>query len=135
MFLNLEDANLKGLWPLCIGLAKLWPCAKWIIDIISTTTQVKCDNYVPQWWVEFNNELSWSFTNRFRAFYFICRKSPFKNFFYSPSLNIHVFGKAASKLEGPKKFDPSYFEAALAKNLLVNNQLNSLSNSIHHCDT
>ena len=25
------------------------------------------DNYVPQWWVEFNNELSWLFTNRFSA--------------------------------------------------------------------
>ena len=26
-----------------------------------------CDNYVPQWWVEFDDELSWLFTNRFRA--------------------------------------------------------------------
>ena len=26
-----------------------------------------CDNYVPQWWVEFNDELSWLFTNRFSA--------------------------------------------------------------------
>ena len=26
-----------------------------------------CDNYVPQWWVEFNNMLSWLFTNRFSA--------------------------------------------------------------------
>ena len=25
------------------------------------------DNYVPQWWVEFNNEFSWLFTNRFSA--------------------------------------------------------------------
>ena len=33
-----------------------------------------CDNYVPQWWVEFDDELSWLFTKRFRAFYLICRK-------------------------------------------------------------
>ena len=26
-----------------------------------------CDNYVPQCWVELDNELSWLFTNRFRA--------------------------------------------------------------------
>ena len=25
------------------------------------------DNYVPQWWVEFDDELSWLFTNRFSA--------------------------------------------------------------------
>ena len=31
-------------------------------------------NYLLQWWVEFNNELSWLFTKRFRAFYLICRK-------------------------------------------------------------
>ena len=33
-----------------------------------------CDNYVPQWWVEFYDELSWLFTKRYRAFYLICRK-------------------------------------------------------------
>ena len=27
-----------------------------------------CDNYVPQWWAELDNELSWSFTKRFRVF-------------------------------------------------------------------
>ena len=27
----------------------------------------KCDNYVPQWWVEFDDELSWLFTNRLSA--------------------------------------------------------------------
>ena len=26
-----------------------------------------CDNYVPQWWVEFDDDLSWLFTNRFSA--------------------------------------------------------------------
>ena len=36
--------------------------------------EIKCDNYVPQWWVQFNDELSWLFTKRFRAFYLICRK-------------------------------------------------------------
>ena len=26
-----------------------------------------CDNYMPQWWVEFDDELSWLFTNRLSA--------------------------------------------------------------------
>ena len=30
-------------------------------------SQVICDNYLPHWWVEFDDELSWSFTNRFKA--------------------------------------------------------------------
>ena len=33
-----------------------------------------CDNYVPQWWVEFDDELSWLLTKIFRDFYLICRK-------------------------------------------------------------
>ena len=33
-----------------------------------------CDNYVPQCWVEFDDESSWLFTKRFRAFYLLCRK-------------------------------------------------------------
>ena len=33
-----------------------------------------CDNYVPQWWVEFDDELSWLFTNRCKDVYLICRK-------------------------------------------------------------
>ena len=31
-------------------------------------------NYLPQWWVKFDNELSWLFTKKFRGFYLICRK-------------------------------------------------------------
>ena len=33
-----------------------------------------CDSYVPQWWAEFNDELSWLLSKRFRASYLICRK-------------------------------------------------------------
>ena len=33
------------------------------------TQKCMCDNYVSQWWVEFNNEMSWLFTKRFRAFF------------------------------------------------------------------
>ena len=33
-----------------------------------------CVNYVPQWWAEFNNMLSWLFTKWFRGFYLIFRK-------------------------------------------------------------
>ena len=29
--------------------------------------KLHCDNYVPKWWVEFDDDLSWLFTNRFRA--------------------------------------------------------------------
>ena len=34
----------------------------------------KCDNYVPQWWVEFDDALNWLFANTLRDFYPICRK-------------------------------------------------------------
>ena len=30
-----------------------------------------CNNYVPQWWVEFEDELSWLFTKRFRVFFIL----------------------------------------------------------------
>lgn len=45
-----------------------------------------------------NDELSWLFTKRFRAFYLICRKypKPFQNFFYSHSPNFHLFGSNCS---------------------------------------
>ena len=36
--------------------------------------QLQCDNYVPQWWVEINDELSWLFIKRFKTFCLICRK-------------------------------------------------------------
>ena len=60
-----------------------------------------------------NDELSWLFTKRFRAFYFICRDQPNhpQNFCYSHSLNFHL----------------------VAQNLLINNQFNLSSNSTHHC--
>ena len=32
-----------------------------------TNFDVQCDNYVPLWWVEYNDELSWLFTNRVSA--------------------------------------------------------------------
>ena len=37
-----------------------------------------CNNYVPQWWVEFDDELSWLFTNRLR---------------YLQKINFHVSGR------------------------------------------
>ena len=58
---------------------------------------------MPQWWVEFDDELSWLFTNRFGAFYLICRKypNPSQNFLYSNSLNFHVSGSTESVSEQP----------------------------------
>ena len=56
--------------------------------------QYEWDNYVPQWWVEFSDELIWLFTERFRAFSLICRKwpNPSQNFCYPHSLNFHLSG-------------------------------------------
>ena len=47
-------------------------------------------NYLPQWWGKFDDELSWLFTKRFRAFYLICRKEPnlSQYFCYSHSLKM-----------------------------------------------
>ena len=33
-----------------------------------------CLTFLPQWWVELDDELSWLFTTKFRAFYLNCRK-------------------------------------------------------------
>ena len=45
----------------------------WISWWLKTKLYV-CDYYVPQWWVKFDNELSWMFTKIFRAFCLIGRK-------------------------------------------------------------
>ena len=37
-------------------------------------SRLYCDNYVRQWWDDLDDELSWLFTKKFRAFYLICRK-------------------------------------------------------------
>ena len=48
---------------------------EWIFcGTIKSFSKLHCDNYVLQWWVEFDDELSWFFTKRFRAFFLICRK-------------------------------------------------------------
>ena len=63
----------------------------WVTETIVT---IMC----PKWWVEFDDELSWLFTKRFRAFYPICRKqpNPSQNFCYSNSLNFHLSGSTQS---------------------------------------
>ena len=71
-----------------------------------------CDNYLPQLWVEFDDELSWLFTKRFRAFYLICwKKYLILNIFVIPIFLTFIY--------------------LVLLNLLVNNQLNSSSNSTH----
>jgi hypothetical protein len=49
------------------------------------------------------SELSWLFTNRFRAFYLIFRKypNPSQHFCYSYSLNFHVPGSTESVCKQP----------------------------------
>ena len=77
--------------------------------------KVLCDNYVPQWWVEFDDELSWLFTRRFRVFSILFAENS------QNLLKISVI---------PILLTLIYLEAL---NLIVNNQLNSSSNSTHHC--
>ena len=72
-----------------------------------------CVYYLPQWWVEFKFELSWLFTNRFNQWFLSYLQKIAKSF--------------------PKFF--LNFIYLLALNLWVNNQLNSSSNSTHHCIT
>ena len=81
----LPDIGIKNWWLLCVSGPE--KCGTQI-------TRQSCDNYVSQWWVEFDDELSWLFTYRFRAFYLICRKepNPSQNLFYSHSLNFHLSG-------------------------------------------
>ena len=70
-----------------------------------------CDNYVPQWWVEFNNKLSWLFTNRFSATrymkvkrIFVCTKN---------GLFIHLI-----------KLVSSFNYSSISKNLILENDPN-----------
>ena len=56
-----------------------------------------CDNYVPQWWVEFDDELSWLFT-KYWPFYLIFIKwpNPSQIFCYFYSLNFHLSGSTTN---------------------------------------
>ena len=48
-----------------------WWFDKWSLEFVKFI----CLIFAAVLWVEFNYELSWFFTNRFRAFYLICRKN------------------------------------------------------------
>ena len=61
-------------------------CNKW-----ACFSQNYCDNYVPQWWVEFNGELSWLFTNRLRTFYPKCLQKILLKIFVIPILLTFMF--------------------------------------------
>ena len=73
-------------------------------------TQLKhmCDNYVPQWWVVFNDELRWVFTKRFRTSFILFAENGqiLRTIYVIPILLAFIY--------------------LVAHNLLVNNQLNSL---------
>ena len=60
---------------------------------------------VSQWWVEFNDQLSWLFTYRFKTFYLICRKhpNPPQNLCYSHSLIFHISGSLESVSKQPTR--------------------------------
>ena len=53
--------------------------------------------YMPQSWVEFEDELSWLFTKRFRAF----NLQILQNFCYTHFLNFHVSGSPESYKKNP----------------------------------
>ena len=57
-------------------------------------TDCFCDNYVPQWWVEFDDELSWLFTNKIQSFLSCLQKiaKSSQKFCYSHFLNFHLSG-------------------------------------------
>ena len=72
-----------------------------------------CDNYVPQWWVEFDDELSWLSLKDSELFILFEGNSQIL-------LKISVIPILLT------------FIYLVALSLLVNNQLNSLFNSTHH---
>ena len=79
-------------------------------------SSIKSDNYLPYWWVEFDDELTWLFNNRFRA----TRYMKVKRVQITEILRrIWLFSANRIKV----------------LNLAVNNQLNSSSNSTHDCST
>ena len=75
------------------------------------------DDYVPEWWVELVDELSWLFTTRFRVFFILFAENN------QILLKISVFPILLT------------FIHLVALNLVVNTKHNSSSNSTHHCGT
>ena len=98
----------------CFGLATFWLIFKYfgveMCDLL-------CDNYLLQWRVAFEDELSWFFTKRFRVFFIL----------FAENSQILLKNSVIPIL--------LTFIYLVALNLLVNKQLNSLSNSTHHCGT
>ena len=57
--LQFHPSNLKMNWEIILDPME--------VSLISLLTCIKCDNYVPQWWVELDHELSWLFTHKLSA--------------------------------------------------------------------
>ena len=71
-------------------------------------------NYLLHWWIKFDNVLSWLFTRRFRVFTSFAENGQILlKIFVIPILLIFMY--------------------LVTLNQLANNQLNSSSNSTHHC--
>ena len=68
-----------------------------------SSNQVICDNYVPLWWVEFGNNLSWLFTEDAEIFSSYLQKKPnlSQTFCYFHSHNFHVSGSPDSVSRQP----------------------------------
>ena len=90
-----------------------WYLVLWTSQNTSTLQksppQENCDNYVLQWWVEFNNELGWLFTKEFKVFFILLTENSWI------LLKVSVI---------PIPILLSFIHL-VALNLLVNNQLNS----------
>ena len=74
------------------------------LGLFQATNSSMCDNYVPQRWDEFNDELNWLFSNRFRYLNVVCRKKPNPKFCSSHSLNFHVSGSTESGSRQPTQY-------------------------------
>ena len=84
---------------------------------------LRCDNYVPEWWVEFDDELNSTMS------WVGCLLKDSKLFFILVEENSQILLKISLILI------LLTFINLVALNLLVNNQFNSSSNSTHHCCT
>ena len=90
---NVEQLDAKGLLDLSLNplnclrsalnldpnlIFRTWVYWKsrcgWVCEVRPTKTHI-CDNYVPQCWFEFDDELSWLFTKRFKAFILFAENS------------------------------------------------------------
>ena len=83
-----KNQNSQTLHPMIkIFQGKIW------ISLVNNITRNLCDNYVPQWWVEFDDDLVGCLPTDAEIFILFCRKklNPSQNFCYSDSLLTFIY--------------------------------------------